>query len=83
MDYDKIMALGFKEEIAEDKVYERKFGYSYSIITKKLTKDIYLEYQKDTRDCKMVRVDKKGNIKAVLTLDSIKEVEILVAFYGK
>ena len=83
MDYDKIMALGFKEEIAEDKVYERKFGYSYSIITKKLTKDIYLEYQKDTRDCKMVRVDKKSNIKGSLTLNSIKKIEILIAFYGK
>lgn len=84
INYDEIMALGFKEKPMQDDVYERQNGYPYVLITKKLTKKIYLEWEKETKICKIVRLKSKktGDIAntKVLTLNQVKEI---IEFFGK
>ena len=84
INYSEIMALGFTEEISEDKIYYAEHGYEYCIITKNLTKKIYLDWQKDTKLCEMVRVDspKTGNIKARLPIMNIQHLKELVNFFS-
>ncbi len=78
INYNEIMALGFKEKPMQDEVYERQNGYPWVWITKKLTKKIYLEWEKETKVCKIIRLKSKktGDIanSKVLTLDQVKEV---------
>lgn len=83
INYDEIMALGFTEEIGSDSVYEAENGYPYAIITKHLTKKIYLDWEKETKLCKMVRIDshKTGNIKAEIGVQNLEDVKILIEFF--
>jgi predicted Ser/Thr protein kinase len=84
IDYDKIMALGFNEDIVSDSSYEAEHGYAYCIITKNLTKKIYLDWQKDTKLCKMVRIDspKTGNIKAETQIMNLEQIKTLINFFS-
>jgi len=84
IDYDKIMALGFSEEISSDSCYEAQHGYAYCIITKNLTKKICLDWQKDTKLCKMVRIDspKTGNVKAETQIMNLEQIKTLIDFFS-
>ena len=84
IDYDKIMALGFNEQVASDSCYEAEHGYAYCIITKNLTKKIYLDWQKDTKLCKMVRIDspKTGNVKAETPIMNLEQIKTLINFFS-
>jgi len=84
INYDEIMALGFTEEISEDKSYYAEHGYEYAIINKDLTKKIYLDWTKETKLCEMVRLDspKTGNIKARLPIMNLQHLKDLVNFFS-
>ena len=84
INYDKIMALGFSEEVQHDSVYEAQHGYSWCIITKQLTKKIYLDWQKDTKLCKMVRLSKPktGDIGAQLPIKNIDHLKEMINFFS-
>lgn len=84
INYDKIMALGFTEEVQSDSVYEAEHGYSYCIINKQLTKKIYLDWQKDTKLCKMVRLSKPktGDIGAELPIKNIEHLKEMISFFS-
>ena len=83
IDYSEIIALGFKEDFAEDKVYEKRYGYTYVIITKELTKKIHIEWFKDSRVCKMVRIDSptRGNVKNTLLIQDLDHLKQIINFY--
>ena len=82
--YIDIMNLGFKEEIIEDKPYLNKFGYDYAYITKKLTKRLYLQWEKDTRLCEMVRIDgpKECNVKKRMQIKDLDHLKEIIDFFS-
>ncbi len=81
--YKDIIDLGFNEDFSpSDKVYQDQYGYDYVIITKKLTKRIYLDWQKETRICELVRTDKEGNVKSRLVMSDLKSIKDMINFYS-
>jgi hypothetical protein len=85
IDYSDIMELGFTEKKVNDIIYFDKCGYEYSIIQKRLTKKIYLEWKKETRICKIVRLKsvKTGIIASTLELNDAKTAKQLIDFFTK
>ena len=83
INYDEIMALGFTEDVISDSVYEAEHGYSYCIITKKLTKKIYLDWAKETKLCKMVRLSKPrtGDIGSELPIKNLEHLKEMINFF--
>ena len=83
INYKPIIDLGFKETYIEDKIYFNQHGYEYTIIQKKLTKSIYLDWSKENKLCKLVRVDshKNGIIKAELPVKDIKHLKEIINFF--
>ena len=75
------MDLGFTEDYQSDSVYEAKYGFPYSIITLKLTKRIYLDWEKETRLCWIVRTDKEGYIQAKRPIYNLNHLKDVVAFF--
>jgi len=73
--YCDVMALKFKTEVSPDSVYFDEFGYEYEIITKQLTKTIYIDWAKETQLAEMVRGCKKQ--KDVLNKMPIKDLDHL------
>jgi hypothetical protein len=84
INYDKIMDLGFTEEIGSDDMYYRQNGYEYAIVSKELTKTISLDWEKRTKLCRLIRIDrpKKGNIKAELPIMNLQHLKDLINFFS-
>lgn len=79
--YKDIIDLGFKEEFCSDTVYEDEYGFQYVIITLNLTKRIYIDWEKSTRLCEMVRLDKDHNVKARKPIMNLDELKGIVEFF--
>ena len=83
INYGEIMGLGFIEEIQNDKVFYAEHGFEYTIITFDLTKKIYLDWEKETKLCKMVRIDshKKGNVKSEMPIKDLENLKTMINFF--
>ena len=79
------MGLGFKETECSDSVYEGLHGYPYCIVNKKLTNKIYLDWEKDTKHCYLVRLSnpKTGDIAKKVQVKSLEELESIIDFFLK
>lgn len=84
IDYSDIINLGFKENVVVDRVYFKRHGYNYSIITYKLTKKLYLDWEKDTRLCTLVRLDsaKSCNIMAKMSIRNLEHLKEIITFFS-
>lgn len=83
IEYGAIMALGFEEIIESDSVYFDQHGFEYSIIQLKLSKNIYLEWDKATKLACIIRTKKKKNIVARRGINTLEELKAIIGFYTK
>ena len=81
--YKTIIDLGFTEEYNADKNYFDTHGFDYVIITKKLTKLIYLDWCKETKECELIRIDrlKEMNIVGRLPIRDIDHLNEIINFF--
>jgi hypothetical protein len=81
--YSEIMSLGFEEEQATDNVYFKEFGFPYCIITKNLTKKIYLDWEKSTQLCQMVRMkdNKTCDIMKRMPIKNLTHLKEIIEFF--
>ena len=75
------MDLGFKEIEGSDDVYFNLYGYKYCIIEKKLSKNLFIKWEKETRLCEMFRIDKECSIKKRKPIESLDELKDIIDFY--
>ena len=83
--YKDIMSLGFTEDRTPcDQVYYNEYGFKYRIYQLQLTDTIYLDWQKETRLCKLVRIDHpdKGNIRGVIDIEDLNHLKQIVKFFS-
>jgi len=83
IEYHEIMNRGFNEEILSDPNFFKEFGFDYSIITLKLTKKTYLEWEKETQLCEFIRIDskKKRNIMARTPINNLNQLDSVISFF--
>lgn len=82
--YKTILDLGFHiDETPTDIVYFEEYGYPYKIITKKLTKTIYLKWHQESRTCTLYRINspKKGDILATMPVRDFDHLQDILAFF--
>ena len=79
--YKEIKALGFNESKQHDEVYEAQYGFPYVIIEKKLTKKIYLDWEKHSQLCYLVRMDKDENIRKHVPVANLEVLKQIVNFF--
>lgn len=81
IEYGEIIKLGFKEKPQNDDVYFQQYGFQWCIITKKLGKNIYLDWEKENQLCKMIRVDRQQNIINTMDIKSLEHLEEIIGFF--
>lgn len=83
INYKEIIDLGFKETFSDDDVYFNQYGYQYSIIELKLTKHIYIDWDKPTRICSLIRINNKKecNIMAKYKIQGLEELKKIINFF--
>ncbi len=81
--YIDIIDAGFEVDEQSDDVYFMEHGFSYDIISRELTKKIYLDWEKDTKLCKMIRIDgqKHCNIMAEMPVRDLGHLKELIDFF--
>lgn len=84
IEYGDIMDLGFKEEFGSCSAFFRQYGFEYTIITYNLTKKIYLDWEKETQLCKLVRIDspKTCNVKKESPIKNLEQIKELINFFS-
>ena len=82
INYSDILELGFTIDAQHDSVYEAEHGFGYCIITKELTKKIYLDWAKETKLCKIVRLkNNKGDIANEKPIKNLNELKGIIDFF--
>jgi hypothetical protein len=79
--YRDIMDLGFIETFHNDDVYFDEFGYQWSIVEKRLTKKISLDWSKDTQKVTIIRSNGDGDILAQRPIDTLQHLKDIIEFY--
>ena len=79
--YDNIQKLGFKEELQDDEIFEKQYGFPYKIITLKLAKGILVDWNQVTRTCQMIRLDKEATILGRIPIRNLDDLKTLIEFF--
>ena len=81
--YHEIMSLGFKEEKCHDDVYFKEYGFQYAITTLKLTKYVYLDWDKVTQFVKMVGLNKDlVHIEKEMLIKDLIHLQDIIDFFS-
>jgi len=82
--YIDVIELGFKERLEDDSAYFAEYGYEYAIIDKHLTELIYLEWEKETQLCKLVRIDglEEMNIVGQIDIRDLEHLNQVIQFFS-
>ena len=81
IDYKTVMDLDFKRTDQKDKIFYNKYGFNWFIVTKKLTKRIYLDWDCTTRTVTFKRIDKDYNITGSLDIESSQKLKDIINFF--
>ena len=81
IDYKTVIDLDFKREDQTDSVFYNEYGFNWFIVTKKLTKRTYLDWDCNTRTVALKRIDKNHNIIGSLDIESFQKLENVINFF--
>lgn len=81
--YKDIVAAGFTFEEASCPTFEAQYGYPWCIVTKNLTKRVYLDWSQETRLVELIRINnnKDCDIKARMPIRDLAHMQELIAFF--
>jgi hypothetical protein len=74
--YQYLLDQGFERQDLYDSVFEKRHGYKWFILQKKLTGHFILSWQPDTMLVELLRV-KKGNVKSRSNVETAEQLEFL------
>ena len=81
IDYKTVIDLDFKREDQTDNVFYNEYGFNWFIVTKKLTKKIYLDWDCTTKTVTLKRIHEDHNIIGSLDIESSQELEDIINFF--
>ena len=82
VDYKDVIARGFKRSDESDGVFFDQNGYNWFIVTKDLTKRIFIDWDCETHFLTLIRADKDGNIKGRIFLTGeLEELDRIIRFF--
>src|SRR5690554_6986234 len=83
--YKDVLDLGFNVERISDKINFDEFGFEYEIVTKNLTDLIFLDWEKETGFCFLIRIDglEEENIVAKRPIKNLDHLKDIVSFFTK
>ena len=80
--YIDAINLGFERKDHCDAVFAKLYGFELFTVEKKISKQIYLTWDCNTRKVTMLRIDKDGNIKGRMQIVSLNHLVEVMLFYG-
>jgi hypothetical protein len=81
INYQDVIDLGFKRSDESDNIFFKQNGFDWFLVTRNLTKRIYLDWDCETHLVQMIRVDKEQTIKGRIYIKNLEEVERVIRFF--
>jgi len=78
--YKDVIELGFKRKELDDDVFVSQHGYGWFIVTKKLSKTLYLDWDCADRTVTLIR-NKKSNILSRLPIKNLDNLKDINSFF--
>jgi len=82
INYSDVIELGFKRQDMDDQVFFNQNGYSWFLVTKKLTKGIVAEWDCEKKTVELVKYNKKSDVLGRLQITSLKDLIDLIDFFN-
>jgi hypothetical protein len=82
INYKDIIALGFKRQDENDSVFYDENGYDWFIVTKRISKSFYMNWDCETHFVELIR-EKKGDILNRIDLINLDAVKGMIDFFTK
>jgi hypothetical protein len=79
--YKTVKNFGFKEKNIMDSAYFDQYGYPYKIISLKLSKTLYIDWDQTTRTCELIRQNKECDILARMPIKDLAHLEEIIEFF--
>ena len=79
--YKDLLDLGFKRKEMSDEIFFNRYGFNWFLFRYKLDKRIWLEWDCNSREVRMVCYSKKGVIKNKSYMRTIEEITRLIFIY--
>ena len=80
--YQQVIDLGFEREDQSDNTFFKQNGYDWFLVTKKLSKTLYLDWDCETHQVELIRwKPKDGDILNRRTLKTIEEIKDCIEFF--
>lgn len=81
--YKDVIDLGFKRQDEHDSVFFDDNGYDWFIVTKKVFKRMYLDWDCEEHTVTLYHEDKDHNVEPIETMCTIEEVRKILRIFGK
>jgi hypothetical protein len=83
VDYDEVISRGFKRKDQSDKIFYNQNGYEWFIVTKKLTKTIYIDWDCETHYLTLLRTDKEQGaiLGRIFLTGDLEELDRIIRFF--
>lgn len=83
INYADVMELGFCDEQVNDSVHMKMYGYPASNNYLELTDTIYVDWDKVTRLCKIVRVNNPKDCTVIkqIPVINLNQLKLIINFY--
>lgn len=81
INYQDVIDLGFKREDHSCHGFFQEYGFTWFLVTLKLTKYIYMDWDCNTRKVTINKIDKEHTILSSIGLENLEEVRIWVNFF--
>lgn len=81
IDYEDIKSLGFETEKVKDELFYNQNGYHYKIVTLRLTKSVFVDWDIETRMCELQRRSKHGTILGRMIVHNLDHLKEIIDFY--
>lgn len=80
--YQQVIDLGFEREDQSDNIFFKANGYEWFLVTKTLSKTLYIDWDCETHQVELIRwKPKDGSILNRRTLKTIEEIKDCIDFF--
>lgn len=82
--YDEVMELGFKRTDQSDPIHFKKHGYDYFIVELEIGKDLYLDWDPQTKKITLNRLNNWEDCEIQSTREIVSSQDLIhvIAFFG-
>lgn len=80
--YKDVLELGFIRKDLNDDIFFNQYGFGWFIVTFKINKNLYLDWDCNTHEVTLIR-NNKGDIMNKIIIEDLETLKKIISFYNE